>query len=104
VDTNPSVTFSAILAQIVCFLNAVGGYLIARYAFRKPFEKFVSIVLGSMFVRIMAVGLISWVALTMYNVESLSYSLSLAFGVFIYLFIEVFYFHALADKRKKHDA
>jgi len=70
----------------------------------KKFEKFISIVLGSMFLRIMAVGIFSWWALTQYGVSALSYSISLAFGVFIYLFIEIFYFHFLSEKIKVRDS
>jgi len=76
VSDSPSDLYAIILAQVVCFINALGGYLIARKAFMKPFEKFVSIVLGS---------------------------LSLAIGVFIYLFVEIMYFHVLSDKIKTRE-
>jgi hypothetical protein len=52
----------------------------------------------------MAVGIFSWWALTQYGVSALSYSISLAFGVFIYLFIEIFYFHFLSEKIKVRDS
>ena len=103
VSDSPSDLYAIILAQVVCFLNAFGGYLIARKAFTKPFEKFVSIVLGSMSLRIMLVGAISWIALSMMNVPQLAYSLSLAIGVFIYLFAEIMYFHVLSDKIKTRE-
>lgn len=103
VSDSPSDLYAIILAQVVCFINALGGYLIARKAFMKPFEKFVSIVLGSMSLRIMLVGAISWLALTMMNMPQLAYSLSLAIGVFVYLFAEIMYFHVLSDKIKTRE-
>jgi hypothetical protein len=104
VDNNPSDFYSAVLAQILCFLNAALGYIISVYAYGKKFEKFISIVMGSMFLRIMAIGVFSWWALTQYGVAALSYSISLAFGVFIYLFIEIFYFHFVSEKIKVRDS
>jgi predicted permease len=103
VSDSPSDLYAIILAQVVCFINALSGYLIARKAFTKPFEKFVSIVLGSMSFRIMLVGAISWWALAMLNVPQLAYSLSLAVGVFVYLFAEIMYFHVLSDKIKTRE-
>jgi len=103
VSDSPSDLYAIILAQVVCFINAFGGYLIARKAFMKPFEKFVSIVLGSMSLRIMLVGAISWLALTTMNMPQLAYSLSLAIGVFVYLFAEIMYFHVLSDKIKTRE-
>jgi hypothetical protein len=44
VSDSPSDLYAIILAQVVCFINALGGYLIARKAFMKPFEKFVFLV------------------------------------------------------------
>lgn len=103
VSDSPSDLYAIILAQVVCFINALGGYLIARKAYMKPFEKFVSIVLGSMSLRIMLVGAFSWWALSMMNMPQLAYSLSLAIGVFIYLFLEIMYFHVLSDKIKTRE-
>ncbi|MCE2756038.1 MAG: hypothetical protein LW818_08645 [Ignavibacteriae bacterium] len=103
VSDSPSDLYAIILAQVVCLINALGGYLIARKAFMKSFEKFVSIVLGSMSLRIMLVGAFSWWALSMMNMPQLAYSLSLAIGVFIYLFVEIIYFHALSDKIKTRE-
>lgn len=103
VSDSPSDLYAIILAQVVCFINALSGYLIARKAYTKPFEKFVSIVLGSMSFRIMLVGAFSWIALSMMNVPQLAYSLSLAIGVFIYLFAEIMYFHVLSDKIKTRE-
>jgi predicted permease len=103
VSDSPSDLYAIILAQVVCFINALGGYLIARKAFMKPFEKFVSIVLGSMSLRIMLVGAFSWWALSMMNMPQLAYSLSLAIGVFVYLFVEIMYFHVLSDKIKTRE-
>ena len=99
VSDSPSDLYAIILAQVVCFINALGGYLIARKAYMKPFEKFVSIVLGSMSLRIMVVGAFSWWALLIVHMPQLS----LAIGVFIYLFMEIMYFHVLSDKIKTRE-
>lgn len=103
VSDSPSDLYAIILAQVVCFINALGGYLIARKAYMKPFEKFVSIVLGSMSLRIMVVGAFSWWALLIVHIPQLAYVLSLAIGVFIYLFVEIMYFHVLSDKIKTRE-
>lgn len=85
VSDSPSNLYAIILAQVVCFVNAFSGYIIARSAYQKPFEKFVSIVLGSMSFRIMIVGAVSWWCLSILGMPQLAYSLSLAIGVFVYL-------------------
>mgnify|MGYP003338584979 FL=1 len=98
VSDSHSNLYAIILAQVVCFVNAFSGYVIARRAYQKPFEKFVSIVLGSMSLRIMIVGGISWWCLAIMGLPQLAYSLSLAIGVFVYLFVEIIYFHVLSDR------
>ncbi len=100
VSDSPSNLYAIILAQVVCFVNAFTGYVIARSAYQKSFEKFVSIVLGSMSFRIMIVGAVSWWCLSILGMPQLPYTLSLAVGVFVYLFMEIIYFHALSDKLK----
>jgi len=37
------------------------------------------------------------------NMPQLAYSLSLAIGVFVYLFVEIMYFHVLSDKIKTRE-
>ncbi len=103
VSDSPSNLYAIILAQVVCFVNAFSGYVIARRAYQKPFEKFVSIVLGSMSFRIMIVGAVSWWCLSILGMPQLAYSLSLAIGVFVYLFAEIVYFHVLSDKIKSRE-
>jgi len=103
VSDSPSNLYAIILAQVVCFVNAFSGYVIARRAYQKPFEKFVSIVLGSMSFRIMIVGALSWWFLAIMGMPQLAYSLSLAIGVFVYLFAEIIYFHVLSDKIRSRE-
>jgi len=103
VSDSPSNLYAIILAQVVCFVNAFSGYVIARRAYQKPFEKFVSIVLGSMSFRIMIVGAVSWWSLSILGMPQLAYSLSLAIGVFVYLFAEIIYFHVLSDQIKSRE-
>lgn len=85
------------ISQAICLLNVLAGLSIARKTFHKRFEKFIGIVIGSMIVRIVISAILVWACISVLHVHILSFAISFCIGTFIYLFVEIFYFHTLAD-------
>lgn len=89
---------SVLLGTALCLVNIFLGWLVARYSFRKKFEKAIGLVIGSMAVRLFLSGAMVWFVLAEECVEPLGFVLSFAVGSFIFLFVEVLYFHFQSDK------
>jgi len=93
VDLRDSAFFSALIGIGLCAANVIIGVLIARYSFKKKFRKALSIVIGSMVAR-MALSLGTAGALiALAPIDVLAFSLAFGVGNFIFLFVEIIYFH-----------
>jgi preprotein translocase subunit SecD len=97
VDFSNSLWLSVGLAQVICIINVLLGCLIARLTFHKKFEKFVGIIIGSMAARLVASAIVVWFCISVVKVHNIGFSISFCIGTFIFLFVEIFYFHTLAD-------
>lgn len=96
-DFSKSLWLSVGLAQAICIVNVLLGCLIARLTFHRKFEKFVGIVIGSMAARLIMAAIIVWVCISILKVNNVGFSISFCIGTFIFLFVEILYFHSLAD-------
>lgn len=96
-DFSHSLWISVGISQAICLLNVLAGLSIARKTFHKRFEKFIGIVIGSMIVRIVITAILVWACISILHVHILSFAISFCIGTFIFLFVEIFYFHKLAD-------
>lgn len=92
-DLRDSAFFSALIGIALCGANVIIGVLIARYSFKKKFRKALSIVIGSMVAR-MAISLgIAGTLIAVAPIDVLAFSLAFGVGNFIFLFVEIVYFH-----------
>ena len=96
-DFSTSLWMSVGISQAICLLNVLAGLSIARKTFHKRFERFIGIVIGSMIVRIVISAILVWLCISILHVHVLSFAISFCIGTFIFLFVEIFYFHKLAD-------
>ena len=96
-DFSTSLWLSVGLAQAICIVNVLLGCLIARLTFHRKFEKFVGIVIGSMGARLIISAIIVWFCISVVRVNNVGFSISFCIGTFVFLFVEILYFHALGD-------
>lgn len=100
-DFTTSVWLSAAIAVVLCVVNVVVGYAVARYAFSKEWEAFVGLVVGGMAGRVALVGVGVWYCVSVLGVHLLSFSMTLGIGSFIFIFAEIIYFHILSGKNPR---
>lgn len=96
-DFSNSLWLSVGLAQAICLINVLLGCLIARLTFDRKFEKFIGIVIGSMAVRLILSAIVVWFCISVVKVHNVGFSISFCIGSFVFLFVEILYFHSIAD-------
>ncbi len=97
-DLQSSAWYSAVFAVVLCLVNVFVGYFVARFAIVKPWESFVGLVLGGMVARVAILGALVWYFVTQIGVHTLSFTMTLGVGSFLFIFVEIIYFHHVSDK------
>ncbi len=82
-------------------LNAGAGYLLARRSSKLPLKKALGIVVGGMVVRLFIVAILTWMALSFWNLHVASFTLALMISFFLLLMIETFFFHTTTKAAPK---
>lgn len=97
-DLQSSAWLSSAIALVLCVVNVVIGYVIARRAISKPWETFVGMILGGMAGRVALLGAAVWYFVTRVGVHTLGFTMTIGIGSFVFIFAEIIYFHILSGK------
>lgn len=92
---------SALTAFGICVVNAMLGFIVARWAFGRELNTFLSLVFGSFGVRaILVIGSV-WACLGPLNMEQVSFAITFAVSCFVFLMGEILFFHQWFEKQKR---
>jgi len=93
--------FGVITAMLLSILNSLAGYLIAKKAFGKSLNTFLSIIFGSLGVRSLVVIVAAWYFLSVVRLHQLGFALTFAISLFVMILGEIFFFHRSFEKNKR---
>jgi hypothetical protein len=91
-------TLTAIGINLV---NTLVGYFVARKAFGKELNVFLSMVFGSLGVRAIAVIASAWFCLSVAEMHQVGFALTFAVMGFVMLMGEILFFHRWFEKNKR---
>lgn len=92
-DLRESGIYSVLIGLLLCAINVLAGWVIAHYSFKRKFEKAIGIVMGSMVARMVIILGIAAYIIAAVPIDILAFSLAFGVGNFIFLFVEILYFH-----------
>lgn len=92
----------AVLTAVgISVINTLVGYVVARKAFGKELNTFLSMVFGSFAVRgAIVIGLV-WYLLSVAGIHHVWFSISFAISCFVALMAEIFFFHHSYETAKR---
>ena len=91
----------AATAIAICMVNTLVGYVVAKKAFGKELNVFLSLVFGSLGVRAIGVLIAAWYCLSVLEMHQVGFSLTFAVVCFIFLMGEILFFHNSFEKSKR---
>lgn len=92
---------SALTAFGICVVNALLGFVVARWAFGRELNTFLSLVFGSFGVRAILVIASVWACLGPLNMEQVAFAITFAISCFVFLMGEILFFHQWFEKQKR---
>lgn len=92
---------SVLAAFGLSVLNAVIGFIVARWAFGKELNTFLGIVFGSFGIRSIMVITCIWLCLGPLDMHQTSFAITFAISSFLFLMAEIFFFHQWYEKQKR---
>lgn len=93
---------AGILAALgLSVINTLIGYVVAKKAFGKPLNTFLSIIFGSLGIRSLAVIASAWYCLSVVHLHQLGFALTFAIALFVMILGEIFFFHRSYEKTKR---
>lgn len=90
-----------VTALVLSVLNSLAGYLIARQAFGKSLNTFLSIIFGSLGARSLLVIVAAWYFLSVVRLHQLGFALTFAISMFVMIIGEIFFFHRSYEESKR---
>ncbi len=66
-----------------------------------PLKNALGIVIGGMMVRLFITAIVTWIALSVWNLHLASFTLSLMISFFLLLMLEAFFFHTKTKEQPK---
>ena len=91
----------AATAIAICLVNTLIGYVVAKKAFGKELNVFLSLVFGSLGARAIGVLVAAWYCLSIVEMHQVSFALTFAVVCFIFLMGEILFFHNSFEKSKR---
>lgn len=85
----------------ICVVNALLGFVIARWAFKREMNTFLAIVFGSFGARAILVIVAVWACLGVLEMEQVSFAITFAISCFVFLMGEILFFHRWLEKQKR---
>jgi len=99
---NYSIIISVSLPIIISVLNSYIGFITGNIGMkREEMSKCISIVIGSMVVRVVSITILVGIALTIEYFNHLVMMITLVVGIFVSQMVEVFLLHFSFERRKK---
>lgn len=92
---------AVVAAVAISVVNTLIGYVVARKAFGKELNTFLSMVFGSFAVRAAIVIGLVWYLLSVAGVHQVWFSISFAISCFVALMAEIFFFHHSYETAKR---
>lgn len=92
---------SILVAIAICAVNTAAGYAISKWAFGKELNTFLGIVFGSFGVRAIVVIALVWLCISVLKFHQVAFSITFAMSSFIFLMLEIFFFHQSFEKAKR---
>ena len=92
---------SALTALAICVVNALIGFVVARWAFGRELNTFLSVVFGSFGVRAVLVIVGVWACLGPLNMDQVAFAITFAISCFVFLMGEILFFHQWFEKQKR---
>lgn len=92
---------SVLAAFGLSVLNAVIGFIVARWAFGKELNTFLGIVFGSFGIRSIMVITCIWLCLGPLDMHQTSFAITFAISSFLFLMAEIFFFINGTRSRKE---
>ncbi|MFM7775357.1 MAG: hypothetical protein ACKOBV_04600 [Candidatus Kapaibacterium sp.] len=74
------------------------GVGIARWTSKRPMKEALSYVIGGMMVRLFLMAILTWIALTYWQLHTAAFTLSLMISFFLMLMVETFFFHTTTKR------
>ena len=91
----------AVTALAICVVNTLLGYLVAKRAFGKELNTFLSLVFGSLGIRMIAVVAAAWYCLSVLKMDQVGFSITFAIASFVFLMGEILFFHRWDEESKR---
>ena len=88
-------TYSIISGYLVALINALLGYRLNKMAVNKPVKVFMALVFGGMGIRVLISAILLIVLLKIFNLDDITLLGSAFFFYFLFITIEIYYFHKL---------
>lgn len=92
---------AALTALGINLVNTLVGYVVAKKAFGKDLNVFLSMVFGSLGVRAIVVIASAWYCLSMLEMHQVGFALTFAVMGFMMLMGEILFFHQWFEKSKR---
>lgn len=93
--------FGILTALVLSILNSIAGYVIAKQAYGKSLNTFLSIIFGSLGARSLLVIVAAWYFLSVVRLHQLGFALTFAISMFVMILGEIFFFHRSFEKSKR---
>jgi uncharacterized protein YacL len=82
-------------------VNTLIGVGIARWTSKRPMKEALTFVIGGMMARLLLTAILTWIALTYWQLHTASFTLSLMISFFLMLMVETFFFHTTTKRQAK---
>lgn len=82
---------SVLIAALISIINVLAGYTAIEYAFEKPHETFLKVVLGSMSIRLVILASLVIVLIHWFNFHAIGLMISLLAFYVLNLALEIYY-------------
>jgi hypothetical protein len=92
---------AALVAIGICAVNTLLGYVVARKAFGKELNTFLSMVFGSLGIRSLFVITAAWYCLSIAKMHQVAFALTFAIACFVMLLGEILFFHHWFELSKR---
>ena len=82
-------------------VNTLIGVGIAKWTSKKPIKEALTFVIGGMLFRLLLTAVLTWIALSYWQLHTATFTLSLMISFFLMLMVETFFFHTTTKQKAK---